>query len=177
MPENDLDLVRTGLLIENHFGWEDYDDLSTSTTPFLMSDAGTWYDVPNDAAGPQTNNKHKVIRRKDTYNPDTGSFDFSSLKVGDMVFLRLSLYFENSTSNDEVQCRLSSAIGSGYDYTIPLGTTFLKNADKHHVGLTTLVYIGNEITRSYPTKLQVMSDTPNVNLFVDGWVVAVFTRD
>lgn len=177
MPENYINLVQNGLLIKNHFGWEDYNDLATTTAPLPLTIPDLWYDAPNDAQGPQTDSSHKVLRHLDLYDPLTGTFNFTDLNIGDLALLRTSLYFNNSTSNVGVYTRLLMGIGSGYQYDIPLDTSFLKKAGKHHIGFTTLIYMGNEITRNFPAKLQVMSDTANVDLEVDGWAIAVFTRD
>lgn len=177
MPENDLGLVREGLLIENHFGWEDYNDLTTKSAPLELPLPDVWYDVPNDAQGPHTNTNQKVLRRGDTYDPTSGFFDFGSLRVGDMVLMRISLYFSSFSSNVNVSCQLTLAVGSGEQYNLPLNPTYLKHSGKHHVGITTFVYIGNEGTRSNPAKLQVLSDTSGVELEVDGYALAVFTRD
>lgn len=177
MPENDLDLVRRGLLIENHMGWQDYNDLATKTTPVTVSVADQWYDLPNNGLGPYTNKSENVLNRSDLWNTSTNTFDFSSLRVGDLVFIRLTGYITTHVSNVAVAGRLQMALGSPIAYTLSFDQSFIKKAGRHLLSPMIMLYIGNEETRAYPAKPQATSDVSGTEVEVDGWVITVFTRD
>lgn len=177
MSENDLDLVRRGLLTESRVGWQDYNDLGTKTTPVTLSVADTWYDLPNDGLGPYTKKDENVVYKGDLWDTSTGTFDFSDLHVGDLVFIRLTGYITTTVSNVAVAGRLMMAQGSGIDYPISFDQSFIKKAGRHLLSPMIMLYIGNEETRAFPAKPQAMSDTAGTTVEVDGWVITVFTRD
>lgn len=177
MPENDLDLVRRGLLIENHFGWQDYNDLATKTTPITLTTADTWYPLTNDGLGPYTNKDHQVVYHNSIWDTSTNSFDFSSLKVGDAVFMRLSGYITTHTSNVEVRGKLQMAVGSSIEYSIPFDQSLIKKAGRHMLSPLVMVYIGNEETRTYPCVPMAQADVDGVEIEIDGWFVSSFCRE
>ena len=177
MAENDLDLVRRGLLIENHFGWQDYNDLATKTTPLQLTLADTWYEITNDGLGPYSNKTHKIFDHKDIWKPATNSFDFSSLNVGDVVFLRLSAYIATSNANVNVAGKLRMAIGSAIEYDLPFYGGLIKNTGEHYITTTTVLYIGNTETRDCPAKVIGMADATGVSIVTDGWFITSLCRN
>lgn len=175
--ENDLMSVRQGTFVEEMVGWQDYNDLATKTTPITLTDADTWYNLTNDALGPYTQNKYKVLGKPDTYNPSTNSFNFSGLFLGGIQVLRTSFFLTPSSTNTEVCVRLNMAIGSETPYNIVIEDRYLKRRDrKYHFSVTTFFTLDNQNTIDFPAQLQVMSDGSGDEVEVDGWKILTLDR-
>lgn len=174
--ENHLDLVRTGLTIQHHFGWQDYNDLSTKTTPVTLANGGEWYKLTNDGLGEYTNKSHKIYDHGDIWNTSTNAFDFTSLKVGDVVQLRLSAYVTTHNSNIGLSGKLAMAIGSDLEYELNFFQGLVKTPGKHLMSVPYILHIGNEQTRAYPAEIHSMADASGVEIEVDGWAVYTQSR-
>lgn len=176
MSENDLDLVRRGLLIENHFGWQDWNDLATKTTPITLTQ-NVWGSLTNDGEGPYTNLSESVVYRGNIWDTSTNSFDFSDLRIGDLVMFRLTAYVTTHNSNVGVSGKLTAAQGSPSEYDVPFFNGIVKTAGRNLFSATTFLYIGNTDTMEYPCKVMAFSDAAGTEVEVEGWAVATFTRD
>ena len=174
--ENNLSLVREGKTITHHFGWQDFNDLATKTTPLALTLADTWYDLPNDGLGPNTNLGHKIYDHGNIWNTSTDSFDFSSLKLGDLLLVRFSAYITTSSSNVGMGGKLRVAIGSDIEYDIPFFQGVIKHSGRHLLSVTSFVYMGNEETLNNPAKVAALSDATGTTVEVDGWAVATLAR-
>ena len=177
MAENDLDLVQRGLLIENSFGWQDYNDLATKTTPIEFTLADTWYEITNDSLGPYTNKEHKIFDHGNIWDTTTNSFNFSSLNVGDIVLLRLSAYITTSTSNTDVYGKIVMAVGSDAEWELPIFGQTIKHSGKKNFPITTFFGIDSEQMRNYPSKIMGSADATGVSLETDGWRVISLCRN
>lgn len=169
--ENHLQLVREGKTITHHFGWQDYNDLSTKTTPVILTSINQWYELPNDGLGVNTNLDHKIVDHGNIWDTTNNHLDLTSLRLGDVVHLRLSAYITTHSSNVAVSGKLGMAIGSGIDYDIPFYSGLVKHSGRHLLSVSTMFYVGNEETRDYPSKIYALSDTSGVEIEVDGWFI------
>ena len=174
--ENHLQLVREGKTITHHFGWQDYNDLATKTTPITLINQNQWYELPNDGLGPYSNLSHKITDHGNIWDTSSNSFNFTSLKLGDVVMLRISAYVTTSSSNVAVFGKLGMAIGSGIDYDIPFYSDLIKHSGKRLLSVNTFFYIGNEETRQFPAKIFVSSDVSGAEVEVDGWFITSLCR-
>ena len=173
--ENDIDLVNRGLLIENSFGWQDYNDLATKTTPITLT-ADTWTELPNDGAGPYTQTGHKIFDHGNIWDTAANSFNFTDLSVGDVLIIRLSATVTTYSSNINIGGKLKLATGSGIEYDVPFFFGLVKSAGSHYITTTTMIYIGNTETRDYPGKVLAFSDTSGTEVEVDGWIITSLCR-
>lgn len=175
MPENDIDLVNRGLLIENSFGWQDYNDLATKTTPITLT-ANTWTNLSNDGAGPYSQMSHKIFDHGNIWNTSTNSFNFSGLSIGDVILMRLSATITTYNSNINVGGKLRLAVGSAIEYDVPFFAGLIKSSGSHYITTTTMIYIGSTETRDYPGKVMALSDTSGTKVEVDGWFITSLCR-
>lgn len=134
----------TGFSKTYHF---DASDAATATTPISHIGAAADTYLTNDNLGPNSN----------AYNPEskdvlwktgTNKFDFTSLKIGDVVFLRVDLEFSNAAAQ-EVDIYISLAEGQVGAYEKLMTHAYYKTAATG-TGLTTSfeMYIGNNITKN-----------------------------
>ena len=134
----------TGFSKTYHF---DASDAATATTPITHIGAAADTYLTNDNLGPNSN----------AYNPDskdilwktgTNKFDFTSLKIGDVVFFRVDLEFSNAAAQ-ETDIYISLAEGQTGAYEKLMVHDYHKTAAVD-TGLTTSfeMYIGNSITKN-----------------------------
>ena len=110
MSENLINQVNTGRLIKNIIGWADFNDLTTASAPIELTVADDWYQLTNDGAGDFTNTAYKVDGHKDIWDVDNQQFDFSDLRLGDTVDIRLDVEFDLNASNTDIGLRLSMVL-------------------------------------------------------------------
>lgn len=168
--ENDNRLKRQegGCLI----GWYDYADLATQTTPQSIS-ANTRTDVNNDGQGTYTTNAFGVPGIVDIYDGTSGEFDFSKLKIGDVVGIRIDFEYDTQSNNQTVRQRLDLAVGSASAYSIKWGSeNVFKHKGVHEFSVYNKIYIGNNETRNNPAKFSIFSDG-DLDLTVNGYFIDV----
>jgi hypothetical protein len=155
-------------------GFFDYNDLTTQGTPIIVS-ADTPIILTNDGAGPFTNTAYKPIGVTDVWSAGTDTFDWSELKLGDMVDIRLDLDVTTTLNNTEVKVDLQLAIG-GFQYHIPwvLSENF-KTAGTHKINTYNGIYMGDTNTLDNPARFEIVSDT-DCTVVVNGWYVKIIQR-
>ena len=99
-------------------GFFDYNDQATKTTPINVPGNLTKVIITNDGAGPFTNLNYKPTNVPNIWDTTTNFFDFTNLKLGDMVDIRLDVSVTTQTPNQQVIIDLDVAIG-GSAYSIP----------------------------------------------------------
>ncbi|WP_439132427.1 hypothetical protein [Polaribacter sp.] len=86
----------------------DYNDTSTTTTPIELNSGNanlsTWVNLPNDGLGAYSLNT--VVGVSDIIDTTDGKYDFSELKQGDLVDLRIDLRVTTNTPNVLVKARI-----------------------------------------------------------------------
>lgn len=174
--ENHLQLVREGRTITHHIGWQDFNDTTTQTTPINLTTAGVYYHLTNDGLGTYSTQEYRIPDHTYIFNTSTNYFDFSSLHVGDTVDIRVDLSIDNNSSNTEYLLNMDFAVGGLYPYSLLANRTYLKTNAVHHVVSSFSFYIGNEMTRDYPAKLSLSSDSNSNVVTVNGWFVRTIAR-
>lgn len=155
------------------FTWFDYADSATGTTPINHTGGATNTYLTNDGLGASTSSYNKSGAGA-VYDTSANEFDFSGLKIGDTVTVRVDLTITTAVNNQEYRIEADCAVGSGIDYTLPVGTGYHKTAGTYqHISLYEM-YIGNTGTRDFPTKLRFES-ADNATIRVNGWWVKVTT--
>jgi hypothetical protein len=86
-------------------GWGNYNDQATTVAPLVLA-ANTWTDIPNDAAGGQTDETYLPEGVSTLYNPATGKLVFDDLAVGSLVTARFDFNLTPAVNNVGVEFRL-----------------------------------------------------------------------
>lgn len=155
-------------------GIYDYSDAGTQVSPIAVP-ADTWVDVPNDALGEFTNRNFPVEGVSDVWASEDNKFNFSQLKNGAMIDLRLDLVATTTQANQEVEVELLLAEGTGGDYSIPFIKQIYKSAGAQLINRYNGVYMGDDLTRLNPAEFRIRSDGP-LSLVVNGWYCKVISR-
>ena len=152
----------------------DYNDVTTATTPIVVP-SGTPTVLTNDAAGAFTNKVYAPIGVTDVWLAGSSAFDWSQLKLGDMVDIRLDVNVITTLNNTEAKIDLLLAIG-GSTYAIPwMLETNYKTAGVHNVNVYNGVYIGDANTLSNGARFEIVSDNA-CTVVVNGWYVKIIAR-
>ena len=176
MSENLINQVNTGRLIKNIIGWADFNDLTTASAPIELTVADDWYQLTNDGAGDFTNTAYKVDGHKDIWDVDNQQFDFSDLRLGDTVVIRLDVEFDLNASNTDIGLRLNMAVGSPGPYPLLIDERTVKRTGTHQVVRWFGIYMGDMNTLSYPATISVSTDNAGDDVKVNGWYIRTTAR-
>lgn len=160
-------------------GFEDYNDLATTSTPIPLTVAGTAYNLTNDGAGAFTNTTYRLPGYSAIWDVATNAFDFSGagLVLGDTVDIRFDMDIVNSGANGSFDLKLDLAIGSGAPYTLEVDEHLYKTAATHNEVVMFSIYMGDTNTLNYPAKPTLTSDSTGDTVIVNGWFVRVIPRN
>jgi len=96
---------------DNLFGGSfDVQDVATVTTKIVIPGTGTFTQLTNDGAGTLTNNLFAPIGITELWNTSNDNFDFSQLKLGDVVHIRADIEVITASPNTEIELRLEAGI-------------------------------------------------------------------
>lgn len=152
------------------FGFWDYNDLATSSTP-LNASSGVPLALTNDGAGAFTNKAYKPEGITDVWNAVGSVFDFSELSLGDTVDIRLDVEVTTTAANQQVDVYLELGQGAGA-YTIPFVNLVVKSAGTARGARFNSVYMGDVNTLNNSAQFFVLTDAA-ATVKVNGWYVRV----
>ena len=155
-------------------GFADYNDAATGTTPINVPGTLTDVDLTNDEQGSFTNKNYLPVGITDIWDAVTNRFDFSDLKLGDMVDIRLDLDVTTTSPNQLVEIDLVVAEGAG-TYNIPFIDNVYKNAGTQRVNRYNGLYMGDLNTQANPAKFVIRSDD-TATVRVNGWYTKILIR-
>jgi len=160
-------------------GFEDYNDLATTSTPIALTLANTAYNLTNDGAGAFTNTTYRLPGYSPIWDVSTNAFDFSGagLVLGDTVDIRFDLDIVNSGANGAYDLQIDLAIGSGSPYTLEIDEHLYKSAGTHKEVVLFSIYMGDNNTLNYPAKPTMKSDSTGDTVIVNGWYVRTLPRN
>lgn len=159
----------------NGAGWFDYNDSATAITPITITGGGGFVDLTNDELGGFTNKNYPPFGITDVYDADNNRFDWSELKLGDTVDIRLDLEVITSSTNTEIDVFLLMADGVG-SYQIPfVAEQNYKTVGTYNVNRYNGVYMGDSNTLDNFAKFQMKSDK-TCTVKVNGWYCKVTQR-
>lgn len=158
------------------FGWQNFQDVTTQSTPIALTLADTWYDLTNDAAGALTSSAFAADSHGVIWDDSTNTFDFTDLAVGDVTRMRIDVEFITGGANH--LCSLRMVFGPAYVYSLPIHNASFKSAVSAGDGQV-MRYISfamlNTDTRNNPAKLQARSDATGDTVKVNGWLIETQT--
>lgn len=160
---------------KSRFGFWDYNDEATQTTPLALSVVNTEYQIPNDGLGDNTEKAFALPGVPEVFNTFTNYFDFSDLSVGDVLDIRIDLTYITTGANTVVETILELGIG-GTPYRLSFGKDYFKTAGTHQIVRSLPLYIGDSNTLDFPARFLAKSDTAGTTLKVNGWFVKAHTN-
>lgn len=113
-----LDKSNSGGDVGDHFGFLDYNDASTASSPITLS-SDTWTDVPNDKLGSFTNTGYGPNGVTNLIDGATGYLDFSDLTLGSDIMIRIDFVVTPNTNNALLETRYVLGQGAG-EYALPV---------------------------------------------------------
>ena len=97
---------------DNLFGGTfDVADLGTTSSPISIPGTNAFIKLTNDGLGAQTINTHAPIGITELWDTTNDEFDFSQLKLGDIVDIRLDINVITPSPNTQVEVRLEAGLG------------------------------------------------------------------
>tara|TARA_R110000824_G_scaffold188319_1_gene369669 strand:+ start:13827 stop:14456 length:630 start_codon:yes stop_codon:yes gene_type:complete len=147
--------------------WFDANDTATTATPITHGAGATNTYLTNNALGSFTNS-YNPDSKDALWNPSTNKFDFTSLKIGDVVNFRIDINLSNAAAQ-EVDLFMSAAEGSAGPYELNINHTYYKNASTlaNNTAIFS-VYIGDENTRTGSARFRFAS-VAAATIVVNGW--------
>lgn len=147
--------------------WFYANDVTTVSAPISHGAGSTTTFLTNDAAGTGTTS-YNPDSKAALWNPATNRFDYSSLKIGDVVEFRVDLTITNGAAQ-EINVVMDVAEGTATAYTLNVNHAYYKTAGSG-TPITVLfrLYIGDEDTRTGTARMRLTSlDASTIT--VNGW--------
>jgi hypothetical protein len=146
--------------------WFDANDTATTATPITHTAGATNTYLTNNAVGSFTN-AYNPDSKSVLWNPATNKFDFSSLKIGDTVYFRLDLAFNNAAAQ-EVDLIISLAEGVAPYEKLMSHLYYKTAATGTPITSPFKIYIGDEATRTGGCRFR-FSSVAASSIVVNGW--------
>ncbi|MDB4299769.1 hypothetical protein N9928_01825 [bacterium] len=156
-----------------HGGFVDYND---SGTPIIVTAAGSPVVITNDGLGSFTNKTYLPTGVTDIWDSSTNRFDWTQLKAGDMVDIRLDLDLITESVNTEISVDLILAEGEAGEYPVPFITEAnFKEARTHKTNRFNGIYMGDTNTLDNPAVFKISTDK-DCSVVVNGWYCKIIRR-
>lgn len=158
-----------------HGGIFDYNDLLTTTTPISVTQASSPVPLTNDGQGAFTNKLFAPVGVDDVWNASTGSFDWTKLKLGDMVDIRLDFNLITTSVNTEINVGMHLGIGAS-EYVIPFVPQInFKSTGTHKINRYNGVYMGDTNTLNNGSVFKISADK-SCSVVVNGWYCKIIRK-
>jgi hypothetical protein len=146
-------------------------DTATATTPIAHGAGSTTTYLTNNALAARTTSFNPESN-DNLWNASTNKFDFSSLKIGDIVEFRVDLLVDHAAAQ-ELNIVVDVAEGGSAPYTLNVNHAYYKTASTN-VPITAMfrLYIGNDDTRTNSARFRLTS-LAAASVVVEGWLVQV----
>jgi hypothetical protein len=148
-------------------GWADYADFATTGTPLNVT--AVYSVITNDGLSVNTNTSYLPEGVTQLWDSSTNSFDWSELKIGDMIDIRLDLSVTIVTNNTAVDVDLFMGFGGSIDVPFISAQNF-KTSGTYNLIRYQGLYIGSEDVRNNAAQLKIKADH-NCTCVVNGWYV------
>lgn len=156
-------------------GLFDYNDLATTGSPISVTVAGSPVIMTNDGLGVATNKLFPPAGVTDVWDAGNDVFDWSELKLGDMVDIRLDFDLITTSPNTEIKVDLHLGTG-GAAYTIPwIAEVNFKSSGTHKLNRYNGIYMGDLNTLNNGGQFKISTDT-DCTVVINGWFCKVIKR-
>lgn len=155
-------------------GFFDYNDAATTGSPINVTGGTGYVTLTNNEAGAFTNKFQKPVGVTDVWDSANNRFDFSDLKLGDQLTVRVDVSFTTTVANQVVEMALELGNG-GSSYDLKFLSNQYKTAGQHDVIIPIDFYMGDLNTLNNFGLLKVQSPD-DVDVVVNGWYCKVLLR-
>jgi hypothetical protein len=147
--------------------WFDANDTATTATPIAHVGGATNTYLTNNAIGSGTTS-YNPDSKDALWDPATNKFDFTSLKIGDTVEIRVDINISNAAAQ-EVSLLMSIAESTASPYELNVAHAYYKTASSsEQVTALFRIYMGDETTRTGGARFR-FSSLAASDITVNGW--------
>lgn len=159
-------------------GWSNYNDVTTASTPIVLTPTSTFVGLTNDGAGAQTNTTFELPEVTALWNITTDTLDLSDLQIGDTVDIRVDITVTTTGANHAIEVQLNMD-------TAPITANFplllirenFKSAGTFNMVRFYSLFIGSAAVRDGVHTVQAKADTGTTDsIVVNGWYLRAVTR-
>lgn len=154
-----------------HGGFVDYNDSTTPLTPLVVTGGGGDIVLTNDQLGPFTQEGFLPSGVTSIWDPINNQFDFSQLKLGDTIEIRLEVFPTTVSPNSTLEIDLILGIG-GNEYPLTYVNNTYKDAGPQKIDRFSGGYMGDNNTLLNPAEFRVRCDG-DATVIVSGWYVKI----
>tara|TARA_R110000850_G_C9788916_1_gene449184 strand:- start:5 stop:643 length:639 start_codon:yes stop_codon:yes gene_type:complete len=156
-------------------GLFDYNDVATAGTPIAITGTAAATTLTNDGAGAFTNKTYLPLDVTDVWNAALDTFDWSELKLGDMIDIRIDIDVTTTSVNTEVKVDLELGTGGGA-YSVPWASeTNYKTTGTHKINIYNGIYMGDANTLNNGGTFTFYADK-DCSVVVNGWYCKIIKR-
>lgn len=163
-----------GNLHKMKFGWFNYNDAATTTTPIVHSGVGGFIKLTNDGLGAQTDISEGPTGMTKVWDTTAHEFDFSELSNADVVKVRIDLMVTTSGANQSVDVKIKFAIG-GFSFDLTVAYAEYKTAGTYPLVGDIEFYIGGSNMIDFPAEAQIDSDA-SLSIVNNGFLCKITRR-
>ncbi len=157
-------------------GWENYEDTETAGSPIILTPQDTFVKMTNDGLGVKTNTTFKLPEATALWNTVTNQLDFTSLEVGDIVRIRMSLAVTTAGANHDIKLAIRFGLGAS-EFDIDVAFAAIKSAGVTIVSATLPIFLGDDNIKDNPAEILIQSDTGTADeVVIDGFFIEVTSR-
>tara|TARA_R110000851_G_scaffold40690_4_gene102479 strand:- start:33 stop:770 length:738 start_codon:yes stop_codon:yes gene_type:complete len=166
----------SGLPVDNLAGgFADYNDLATASSPIAVIGGGAAVVLPNDKLGPFTNTDFLPAGVTSLWDSVGSTFDWSELKLGDTLEIRVELEVTTVSPNTSINVNLRLGTAPD-DYLISYFPELnIKTAGMYRINPYKGIYMGDNNTLDNGGQFLIASDK-DLDVIVAGWYVNVSKR-
>ncbi|MHC5091749.1 MAG: hypothetical protein ACYSOJ_09025 [Planctomycetota bacterium] len=148
-------------------GWANYinGDLTPITVP-----ANVETKLTLDTTNGEVINQFLPFGVTSVWNSQTSQFDFSELKVGDMVDIRVDGSLTNSGINETFVLNLVSGIGTSKEFSLPMASGVRFFSGTSLISRYNGIFIGSPEVRDNPAELRIISSSTASGYLIDIYV-------
>ena len=155
-------------------GFFDYNDAATAGSPINVTGGAGYVDLTNDGAGTFTNKTYAPLGVSEVWDEVADRLDFSDLKLGDQMTVRVDIEVTTTSANQVVELALELGTG-GSPYGLQFFRAQYKTAGLKNIAVPVDFYMGDANTLNNLGKLKIKSDG-NCTVVVNGWYCRVLLR-
>lgn len=153
-------------------GFADYNDSGSSQPITVVASPVV---LQNDGAGLYSNKLFLPQGVTDVWDVIGDQFDWSELKTGDMIDIRLDIVMTTVSPNTTIDINLHLGAGGGA-YIIPFITKkILKSAGAHNINRFNGIYIGDTNTLDNGGQFKIIVDQ-DCSAVVNGWYIKIIRK-
>lgn len=151
-----LNSMFTDLFRGERYGFYQYNDLTTQSTPISIALANTWYKLTNDGNTKEVS--HGITGLTDIWRVATNDLYAGDLNHGDVVYVQVELHVTTAAPNQIIEVDLVLGVGGTEDNHPLIPHLVYKNAGETHIVGNTWFCLLDDNIRLNPAEIRIRSD-------------------